>query len=82
MFVELADYIGYKGILLSEDRTILLGSDGFFDVTLKPRQGTKFKDNMVCILSLNPNAVPQDPSVLKIIGKKGENPLARIPALH
>lgn len=70
--VTLSDFVGYRSNILSEDAVVVLNTSGFFEVTLKPRQGKQFKDNMVCDISLNPNAVRQDPSVLKIIGKKGE----------
>jgi len=70
--VTLSDFIGIKSSILSEDAVVVLNKDGFFAVTLKPLQGKQFKDNMVCDISLNPNAVRQDPDVLKIVGKKGE----------
>jgi hypothetical protein len=70
--VDLYDFVGYRSSILNADAIVVLNQDGFFEVTLKPRQGKQFKDNMVCKISLNPNAVRQDPSVLKIIGKKGE----------
>ena len=70
--VALYDFVGYRSSILSEDATVVLNKDGFFKVTLKPRQGKQFQNNMVCDISLVPNVVRQDPSVLKIIGKKGE----------
>jgi hypothetical protein len=68
----LSDFIGYRSSILSQDAVVVLNKDGFFAVTLQPLQGKQFKDNMVCDISLNPNAVRQDPDVLKIVGKKGE----------
>jgi hypothetical protein len=70
--VILYDFVGYRSSILSAEAIVALNKDGFFEVTLKPRKGKQFKDNMVCEISLNPNAVRQDSSVLKVIGKKGE----------
>ena len=70
--MTLSDFVGYRSSILSEDAVVVLNQDGFFKVTLRPRQGTRFRPNMVCDISLNPNAVEQDPSVLKVVGKKGE----------
>ena len=70
--VNLYDFVGYRSSALSQDAVVVLNKDGFFAVTLQPIQGKQFKDNMVCDISLNPNAVKQDPSVLKIVGKTGE----------
>ena len=66
------DFIGYKSSILSEESIITLLESGLFEVIIKPREGKAFKENVVCYISFNPNAVPQDAAVLKITGKKGE----------
>jgi hypothetical protein len=70
--VTVYDFVGYRSSILSEDAEVVLGKDGFFKVTLRPRKGMQFKDNMVCIVSFTPHGGPQGPSVLKIVGKEGE----------
>jgi hypothetical protein len=73
LFVELDDFVGYKSSILSEDRSVVVNKDGFFGVTLKPLPGKQFKDNMACSISFIPHDFPQDPSVLKVVGKNGES---------
>jgi|ERR1017187_1569349 hypothetical protein len=70
--ITLSDFIGYRSSILSEDAVVVIGKDGFFTVTLKPLVGKQLKNNMVCDISLNPNAVRQEPEVLRIVGRKGE----------
>jgi hypothetical protein len=72
LVVRLYDYVGYQSTVLSEDAQVVLDKGGFFEVTLKPREGKRFKDNMVCEILFSTNFIQQDAAVLKIVGKKGE----------
>jgi hypothetical protein len=67
------DFIGYKSNTLSEEAIVTLPESGLFEVTLKPRKGETFKQNMVCDISFIPHGVvPQEAAVLKITGNNGE----------
>jgi hypothetical protein len=68
--VSLSDYVGFRSSILSETAEIVLDKTGFFEVTLKPLNGKRFKDNMVCDLTLMPSS--QSGAVQKVVGKKGE----------
>ena len=68
----LYDFIGYKSSTLSEKAVVTLPESGLFEVTLKPQEGKRFKENMVCDISFIPHGVPQETAVLKITGKTGE----------
>ena len=70
--VTLYDFIGYRSSVLSEDASVVLKQDGFFEVTLKPRRGRKFGHNMVCAISFAPAEPPRDRSVLRVVGRRGE----------
>jgi hypothetical protein len=70
--VYVYDFIGYKSSTLSDATVVSLPESGLFDVTLKPREGKTFKENMVCDVSFIPHGVPQETAVLKITGKNGE----------
>jgi hypothetical protein len=72
LLVYIYDIIGYKSTILSEKSVVTLPESGLFEVIIKPREGKAFKENIVCDISFNPNAVPQGAAVLKITGKKGE----------
>lgn len=70
--VYVYDFVGYKSSTLSEDTVVTLPESGLFEVTLRPRDGKTFKENMVCDVSFIPHGVPQEAAVLKITGKNGE----------
>jgi hypothetical protein len=71
--VFLYDFIGYQSSSLSEEAVVTVPESGLFEVTLKPREGMAFKENMVCDIAFLPSgAIPQDTAALKITGKTGE----------
>ena len=55
--VVLADYIGYKSSILSEEAIAILNRNGFFEAVLRPLSGKQFKEHMVCDISFNPNGI-------------------------
>jgi hypothetical protein len=74
---SLYDFIGYKSSILSEEAVVTLSESGLFEVTLSPKEGKKFKPNMVCVILFDPHGLvvrqtsvlPQEPAVVKMIGK-------------
>jgi hypothetical protein len=67
-------HIGEGGDVISEDATAVVGKGGFFDATLHPLKGNRFEHNLVCQIVFATYAVPpQPPSVLRIVGSRGEH---------
>jgi hypothetical protein len=49
-----------------------VGKDGFFEATVVPLPKMQFKHNIVCIISFSPNYPDQDVSVIRVVGRHGE----------
>jgi len=84
LFANAYDFIGEGSKALSGESLPKVGKDGFFEVRLKPSPGSRFKHNLVCDIGFMTDFPSQDASVLKTVGKHGEqlgfpiNPQARV----
>ncbi len=82
--VDIYDYSGPRATRVNEDAVAVVGGDGFFEVILRPKQGIAFRHNLVCAILFMPAFPHQEPSVLEVLGKRGEhlgfpkNPQARV----
>jgi hypothetical protein len=71
--IHIYDFIGEGSHILNEDATATVGSDGVFRVGVKAAKQAKFKINQVCDVVFSSNYPKQLASVIKIVGKAGEN---------
>jgi len=84
LFVNVYDFIGEGSKTLSSESLPRVGKDGFFEVSLRPNPGNRFKHNLVCDISFMTDFPSQEAPVLKAVGKHGEqlgfpiNPQARV----
>lgn len=84
LVVDVKNYVGEGGQVLSVRALPKVGKDGFFEATLLPLQKQQFKHNVVCLVSFSPDYPDQDTTVTAAVGKHGEqlgfpkNPQANI----
>jgi hypothetical protein len=74
LYLNVYRYIGEGGDAINDEASVLVGKEGFFDVTLHPRKGNQFQHNLVCSVVFATNTAPAQPSsVLQVVGKHGEH---------
>jgi hypothetical protein len=67
------DFLGIGNRRLSQDAAVAVGKNGLFEMELHPINGLEFRNNTICTLVFQPTAPGQPSSVLKVVGKRGEN---------
>jgi|SRR5271155_2435609 len=67
---EVADLDGWKPY--SNRVYVPVGKEGFFSGKIEPRNGMRFRQNLILRVVFQTNFAKQPPSVLAILGKKGE----------
>lgn len=73
LIVNVYDFVGQGSSVLNQDTRIRLAKDGFFETTISPKPGVKLRSNLVCEVLFMPTFPTQEPTVLRIVGRDGEN---------
>jgi hypothetical protein len=55
------------------DVCVALGKEGFFDGEIHPKEGMRFRRNLILRANFQTNLCRQSASVLRIVGQKGEH---------
>ncbi len=73
IMLTVSDFDGDAWKDYSGDVCVALGKEGFFDGEMHPRQGMRFKKNLILRANFQTNLCRQPTSILRIVGQKGEH---------
>jgi hypothetical protein len=71
--IDILDFVGQGSSSLNEDAVATVDDQGFFQATLKAKPGSQFRHNLVCNVVFMTTYPRQEPTVLQIVGRSGEN---------